>query len=343
MDRNLLMWTESNGAGKKSVLRSNWYHSNRFSHQTLLRAIEARGLGYIQNRLCVAAELLDDTELHDAMKEFDKFFAHGAGKGIGLSECIWVCSANKMSPQNFPVLEQLAKSTPNWKHGSLTEARRSLENACQHLYSYIMDSSPDHTQTLPEVVKKHPILDIVSPIYWDTVQAKRWADGWPEKASDSRLGHRLVGWGLTLDMFDREVIGRIVGFPEFRAASMFVEETSKLTGDPPWCKGKYDLAAVSKRYPTPDPEPTPPPEAPTNEEPTPEDEDHPMTAVSPPAQGPKLPRGSKEDKKNSKGKGAGQTKTSKDPASSEALGGTDVGSEQVVKAPPKQDSKQPKA
>ncbi|KAG9120475.1 hypothetical protein FRC07_004022, partial [Ceratobasidium sp. 392] len=209
----------------------------------------------------IAASLLNDTELHDAMRAVEKKLAK---TGRGLLECVRVCSANKMVPQGFPVLERLAKETPEWRHGTVHEARKLLDIASQDIYAYLFDRSTENPRTFPDVVSHHPILDIVSPSYWSTVKAKQWADGWQDNAGDTKIGHRIVGWGLSLDMFQTTVMDFLVEeVPELEVLSAYAEDVCAMTGTEIWFKGRYDqntLAAKQLVDPTPDP--TPPPTSP---------------------------------------------------------------------------------
>ncbi|KAG9125355.1 hypothetical protein FRC07_007903 [Ceratobasidium sp. 392] len=207
----------------------------------------AVGLGPIQARLSLISSILNDPELHRAMKSVEAVLSKQSDRT--LDKCMKLCSSNKSGSLSFPIVEALEKR-PGWRHGSASTVRKKLQNACKALFEYTQNRPPG--SKLEHVLSDHPILtDLISGEFWSSVQYKRWVQGWPTGGSDHRVAICGVGWGFTLDYYQELVLAYIVRHPDFLVLIECAEKICRMRGQKIWFSGLFDTQTLQDKPPEP--------------------------------------------------------------------------------------------
>ncbi|QRW02390.1 hypothetical protein RhiLY_01388 [Ceratobasidium sp. AG-Ba] len=254
LGRNFPMWLYHGGIDKTARLWSRWYEINPGFTQVLLAGFEATGVGSLEARLSLVIELIEDKNLFESMLSIEDLMKK---RDLSLSRIMQECAVlNSHRLQSGTIKKAGSGHFADALDASqvamtLAEAQKAWSAAIPQVRLY-MEGEEDR---VVDLLKRNPVLEIISRKFWDHTQLRRWANGIPDGQPRTLIAERALAWGICLDYYERVVISECLArLPQMRTVVEFAEKICNLSQTAPWFKGLYDTATLSQ---LPPPSPTP--------------------------------------------------------------------------------------
>ncbi|QRW11751.1 hypothetical protein RhiLY_10750 [Ceratobasidium sp. AG-Ba] len=246
--RNFPMWLYHGGIDKNLRLWSRWYEVNPGFTHVLLAGFEAAGVGCLEARLSLVIDIIEDKHLLDALAFVEQKMAE---KNLSMAQVMQECA----------VLSSHRYSSGSIKKGDgcfeQALARSGLDmpvEVARTAWKVAVNQTRDYLEhdgdRVNDLLERNPVLTIISRLFWDHVQLRRWADGIPEGQPRTLIPERALAWGICLDQYQHIVVEDcLIRYPQVKTIIEFVEKVCNISRVEPWFKGLFDTAQLSQRPP----------------------------------------------------------------------------------------------